>query len=174
MGQSSSSPGSEGAASGVSLSKDLEADIIRDFQDKGLKEEWDKYKASVLVNRSYRAKTLASNLQQLQAQREQIQAARAPRLNELDQQIEMLNAQFNQAAEQLEHDTKRLGDQYKLKENASAELDSIPLPCLGPRAHLMDCQKKYSNDTRPCDAYVKTLQKCVNYEILKGNKAENN
>ena len=110
---------------------------------------------------------MAAATQQLQAQRQQAEAFRAPRLQALDQKLESLSAKFDDTAVALEHDAKRLGDQYQIRENPSAELDSIPLPCLGPRAHWMDCQKKYPDDPRPCDAYATALQKCCTKEDIR-------
>jgi hypothetical protein len=85
----------------------------------------------------------------------------------IDNSIDDLNAKFADTAIALQHDANRMLEKFKIPENfiqdseGSINKDSKPLPCLGQRAHWIDCQKKYASDSRPCNAYFEALEKCV-------------
>lgn len=194
MGQSNSTESvtveTEAEGSGVGLSSDFEgnayrqivelalaylttcislisAQILRDFQNQAVQDEWNKYRASILMRRNERLQHLAETTQRLQQQRQ----ARAADFNKknalLDETIDKFQSQFHDIAVALEYDVKRASERYVFKPKEGIELDSKPLPCLGERAHWMDCQKKYVEDTWPCHPYVEALEKCVNRAIAE-------
>jgi predicted transcriptional regulator len=132
-----------------------------------LQKEWDGFRTSVLSRRQERIQALSQEHAALEHQR-QARTVRLKQLHErIDETIDDLNAKFADSAVALQYDANRLLDKFHTPENFTQETkdsinkDSKPLPCLGQRAHWMDCQKKYSSDSRPCNAYFEELEKCV-------------
>jgi K+-sensing histidine kinase KdpD len=147
-------------------------DIIRDFQNQTLQEEWDKFRTSILIRRNERSRSIIETQQALQQERETIATAAAQRHATLDEAIDSLNAKFADEAIALEYDTAALVQKFQTPESVAGShydimKDSKPLPCLGQRAHWIDCHKKYSTDPRPCNAYLTELEKCVMNTISK-------
>jgi hypothetical protein len=146
--------------------------IVRDFQNQTLQQEWDKFRTSVLIRRNERAKAL-NEAQVAQKQQREVQAALlAQRKASLDQAIDEMNAKFSDEAIALEYDASKLLQKFQAPAILTVVYDDIdkdsrPLPCLGQRAHWMDCQKKYAADSRPCNAYVEALEQCVKDTISK-------
>lgn len=129
---------------------------------------------SVLVHRNERATNFNQTQMALEQQRQARMAMASQRHVRLDQSIDALNAQFSDSAVALKYDASNLLQKFEAPENIShvyddIDKDSKPLPCLGPRAHWMDCQKKYAMDPRPCNAYVEALEKCVVSTVSKAN-----
>lgn len=145
---------------------------MRDFQNKAVQDEWNKFRASVLVQRNERSQRVAQTVQRLEQERQARAVERSQRSSSLNDTIDGLNAKFADAAVALEYDANRLAEIYanRFEDGRNGELDSMPLPCLGPRAHWIDCQKKYAVEPSPCDAYAETLRKCVNETIQRNNE----
>lgn len=148
--------------------------IVRDFQNQALQDEWDQYRKSVLIQRTERSNSIANAHQELQYQHQQQMMIAAQKHEQLDQIISELNANFIDEAIALQYDASNLLEKFEIKTNVltkdaydGIEKDSKPLPCLGQRAHWIDCQKKYAKDPRPCHAYVDELEKCVTSTISK-------
>jgi hypothetical protein len=148
------------------------ADIVRDFSNQVVQEEWTKFRATVLSRQHERSQQLSKAAQQQQHEREVFNVQRQQRIQNLDATIDDLNAKFSDGAVALEYDAKAL---YRKFETAGTLQDpsksrskvAAPVPCLGPRAHWMDCAIKYQVDTRPCDAYLATLERCVQETVVK-------
>jgi hypothetical protein len=97
-------------------------------------------------------------------------------LQKLDSAIESMNAKFADEVIAANYDADRAIQQYgstwlpsssnsnNIIDEAEAAIQTSP--CLGPRAHWMFCAQKYLQDTRPCDAYLAVLDKCVQNVIL--------
>lgn len=186
MGQGSSTEAKEDVQSGVRLAPELEgkirrfvvvcfrdrpahsvlckAAIIRDFQNQTIQEEWNKFRAGVLVRRNDRRMKLSDAAKQQMQEREVRAVQRQQRMASLDQAIDEMKAKFADDSIALKYDADNLTKRFE--KPAPKEKPKI-LPCLGPRAHWMDCIKKYAVDPRPCDAYLATLEKCVNETIVK-------
>jgi hypothetical protein len=153
------------------------ADIVRDFSNQVVQEEWTKFRASVLNRQNDRARELSRLEQQRRAEAEMAREQQHQRLRALDDTLDELNAAFADAAIALEHDARALDRQLETvggprKNPAAAGGKDVPapkasVPCLGPRAHWMDCVTKYRIDTRPCDAYLATLERCVQETVVK-------
>lgn len=144
---------------------------MRDFQNQAVQEEWDKFRTSVLVRRREREQAMSAAEIQLSRDREARNAERAQRMSGLDETIDGLSAKFADDAVALEYDAAALAKKYTGGEGRVAGSSGKVYPCLGPRAHWLDCTKKYLHDTRPCDAYLTALEKCVNEAIVKGSTA---
>ena len=86
----------------------------------------------------------------------------------LDERLDRLRSDFADNAVALEYDATQLLERYDREKKQTQLLDSQPLPCLGPRAHWMDCQKKQGNFSA-CDGYLQTLQACVKEEIVRSS-----
>jgi hypothetical protein len=148
--------------------------IVRDFQNQSLQNEWDKFRMSVLVRRNERSVALSQSQIALEQQRQARMAISSQRHARLDQSIDELNAKFSDESIALQYDASSLLQKFETPENVSRVYDDIdkdskPLPCLGQRAHWIDCQKKYAKDPRPCHAYVEALERCVVRTISKVN-----
>jgi hypothetical protein len=156
------------------------ADIVRDFSNQVVQEEWTKFRATVLNRQHERSQHLSQAAQQQQREREVLNLQRQQRVQALDARIDDLNATFSDAAVALEYDAKALYRKFEtagaLPEQTStsqsqkkqvAAAAAAAVPCLGPRAHWMDCAIKYRVDTRPCDAYLATLERCVQETVVK-------
>ena len=141
-------------------------DIVRDFQNKAVQDQWNVFRASVLGRRHDRHALLLQAAQQAEAQ----QASRAAQANErmkrLDDAIETMNAKFSDQVVAASYDADHYISQYASDAPASSK-DVAVSPCLGPRAHWMFCAQKYVNDTRPCDAYLAVLERCVQDAIIQ-------
>jgi hypothetical protein len=93
----------------------------------------------------------------------------------LDAQLDTLNATFADASVALEYDARVLynkfetadSQQQKQSERGQNSNKKASVPCLGPRAHWMDCVTKYRVDTRPCDSYLTTLERCVQETVVR-------
>jgi len=97
---------------------------------------------------------------------------RAQRMTAVDERLDELNAKFTDLSVALKYDANSLSEKYIIKSDSHATLDSRPLPCLGPRAHWIDCQKKFASDfSEPCGAYLEALENCVNETLAKDNAA---
>lgn len=133
-----------------------------------LQEEWNKFGTSLIIQRNERLQRLEERFAELQHQRHLASAARQSRLASLDTALDQMQATFADQAVALEYDANKLMKQYShwLNVEVEAERDSKPLPCLGPRAHWIDCQTKYAADSRPCNFYVTALEECVQRTIF--------
>lgn len=116
---------------------------------------------SILDRRSERDRRVAETSARLEAATKQMEAWKAQNA-ELDNKIEDLRAQFADAKVALDYDAKNVSDLLQQHRPWKKEM-----PCLGQRAHWIDCQKKYALDSRPCDAYVDALERCVNETVVK-------
>lgn len=162
--------------------------IIQDFQNEQLQQAWNKVQISMLERRGQRTQAELEAEAQLQANRQAAQVAQA-RSAQLTQAMERLKAQFTDEAVAFEYDVKNLmqkqqgalalGEEAQDANNhhhsssissssgGDENAENKALPCLGPRAHWIDCQKKYALDSRPCDSHLQALEKCVRQSILK-------
>jgi hypothetical protein len=162
--------------------------IVQDFQNEQLQQAWNKVQISMLERRGQRTQAEQHAEAQLQANQQAAQVAQA-RSAQLTQAMERFKAQFADEAVALEYDIKNLLQKQQpgvLALVNTTNSDSSPstnstvaatdgddggketaLPCLGPRAHWMDCQKKYALDSRPCDSHLQALEKCIRQSILK-------
>jgi hypothetical protein len=143
--------------------------IVQDFQNEQLQQAWNKVQISMLERRGQRTQAEQEAEAQLQANRQAAQVAQA-RSAQLTEAMERFKAKFTDEAVAFEYDVKNLLQKQQAllndNENNNAE-SSKPLPCLGPRAHWIDCQKKYALDSRPCDSHLQALEKCIRQSILK-------
>lgn len=164
MGQSSSreaSPVEDGVDSRIKLAPDLAQKIARDFQDQEIQNAWRTVQVSILDRRSERDRNVAEVSARLEAATKQMESWKAQNA-ELDNTIEDLRAKFSDGKIALDYDTRNVADLIQKSKPWKKEM-----PCLGQRAHWIDCQKKYALDSRPCDAYVDALERCVNETVLK-------
>ena len=162
MGQSSSreaAPVEDEAR--IKLSPDLAQKIARDFQNEELQSAWKTVQVSILDRRSERDRHVAEVSARLQAATQKMEAWKAQNA-ELDNKIEDLRAKFSDGKVALDYDARNMADLLKEHQPWKKEM-----PCLGQRAHWIDCQKKYALDSRPCDAYVDALERCVNETVVK-------
>ena len=139
--------------------------IALDFQTEKLNEAWRGVQVSVLQRRNQRAEAMNEAMARQSAAAEgELQVLQA-RHQHLDSQIDVLKKEFDDSLLALEYSTKLLSEDLdeKLRQHQKT------LPCLGPRAHWLDCQKKYALDSRPCDAYLETLEQCVTDTIVKNS-----
>jgi hypothetical protein len=143
-----------------------------------VQEEWTKFRATVLNRQHERSQHLSQAAQQQQQrEREVLNLQRQQRVQALDARIDDLNATFSDAAVALEYDAKALyrkfetagalPEQTSTSQSQKKQVAAAAVPCLGPRAHWMDCAIKYRVDTRPCDAYLATLERCVQETVVK-------
>ena len=116
---------------------------------------------SILERRAERDRHVEETSARLEAATKQLEAW-ASRNTELDNRIEDLRAQFSDGKVALEYDAKNVAEVLGKNQAWKKEM-----PCLGQRAHWIDCQKKYALDSRPCDAYVDALEKCVNEAVIR-------
>lgn len=137
--------------------------MLREFQNQVLQEEWDKFRFSVIAQRDQRHKHMTEAALVLEQRRQVAAARRQQRMHLLDTAIDEMNAKFADESVALEYDANALIQRFETKKVNG--VDKVR-PCLGPRAHWMDCAKKYSKDTRPCDAYMDILEKCVKDAIV--------
>ena len=137
--------------------------IAKDFQNEELQKAWRTVQGSIVDKMKGRDHLVAETSARLQSSTMQMEAWRE-RIAELDGTIEGLRAKFSDGKVALDYDTRNVAD--VLRENQPWMKE---MPCLGQRAHWIDCQKKYALDSRPCDAYVEALEHCVNEAVV--NKA---
>lgn len=156
------------------------AAIVRDFQSQVLQEEWNKFGSGIVERRSDRVQKMQAAAEQHHAQNQQRAQHSQQRMARTEASIEQSNAKFADLDVSVQHDARRLLQKHGIElagedgtDGATidrSELVSKPLPCLGQRAHWMDCQKKYySTDIRPCNDYVKALEECVSATIQQQN-----
>lgn len=128
---------------------------------------------SFLDQRSERIKKFNDTTFLLNEQHKAQAAVSAQRHAELDQSIDDLNAEFADKSLAMRYDAEVLVHRFNAsdtpldKNHDDITKDRKPLPCLGQRAHWMDCMKKYSVDPRPCNTYLDELEKCVSSTITK-------
>jgi hypothetical protein len=146
-----------------------------------LQTEYDSFRQKVLTRRNERIHQAAAALEASYAQRQAAVAARAPRIAAVEETLEGMEARFTDAAIALEYDAQRLLEKFgapssssnRDPDNNNPKSRPKQLPCLGERAHWMDCSKKYVQDTRPCDAYVRALERCGNEAIIQKTTTTN-
>ena len=135
--------------------------IAKDFQNEEIQKAWKTVQVSVLERRAERDRHVEETAANLQGSAKQMEAW-AARNAELDNTIEELRAKFSDGKVALDYDAKNVAEM--LRENQPSQKE---MPCLGQRAHWIDCQKKYALDSRPCDAYVDALERCVKEAVVK-------
>jgi len=136
------------------VSNALAAEIVEDFNNQQLNQEWNKFRTEVLHARNARIQEKAVALQQKQQDLGQAQQ----NAEAANHQFETLSAKFSDLQTALEYDMNRITEEYHL---SSAPSTTATTKCLGERAHWVDCAQKYATDSRPCDAYFLALEKCV-------------
>ena len=151
------------------------ADIVRDFQSKILQEEWNKFGTSVIIRRNERLQELEQATAQYQQQRHLASISRQQRMEALDTSIDEKQANITDLLVANEYDADKLMQKYGHWIDAEIDdpnRDSKPLPCLGERAHWIDCQNKYAVDSRPCNFYVSALEQCVQRALFGPSSSE--
>lgn len=141
---------------------------MRDFSNQTLQEEWNKFRTDVLNRRNERVQRRAASLQQQQATTDREIQEMKQKLESLQSTVDKANADFADGSIALEYDADRV---LQALDPNSGKMQPLS-QCLGERAHWIDCSKKYSVDTRPCDAYLKALEVCVQNTILSKTAAE--
>jgi exonuclease VII large subunit len=119
------------------------------------------------------ASRMTSWQQQLEQHEREIEhVRRSHRLASLDLALDEMAARFSDAAVALEYDVNVVSSHNldQTKDHTKRGTNNTE-PCLGPRAHWMDCVKKYAVDTRPCNAYMTALEMCVQEAIVKRNQS---
>ena len=135
--------------------------IAKDFQNEEIQKAWKSVQVSVLERREARDRHVEETSAKLQESAKRMEAW-AARNAELDNTIEDLRAKFSDGRVALDYDAKNVAE--IIRQNQAGEKE---MPCLGQRAHWIDCQKKYALDSRPCDAYVDALERCVKEAVVK-------
>ena len=128
-----------------------------------------------MQRRAERVRGLAEAAAERERSRTAARQARQQRLGRLDESAEALRARFADLSVASDYDADRLLGRYGFlagREYADPGKESRPLPCLGPRAHWIDCQKKYAPDSRPCNHYVRALEDCVRKTVGKAPVAD--
>jgi hypothetical protein len=143
---------------------------VRDFQSQLLQEEWNKFGTSILIRRNERLQRLQAAATENQQKRHVEAAARQQRMATIDAAMDEMQAKIADQTVAIDYDASQL--LYKFRGwtdnvNVDADKESKPLPCLGQRAHWIDCQRKYAADSRPCNFYVAALEECVQRTIGK-------
>lgn len=133
------------------------------------------------MRRQERENAVQASLREVEQQRSIRVAERSQRISNLDQTIDQLKAKFADTSIALQYDANALTNKYvggtthTNPNNDDTTTTTAPTkrvsPCLGPRAHWLDCTKKYLVDTRPCDAYLTALENCVNEAIVTSNNS---
>lgn len=136
------------------------ATILRDFQNQTVQEEWNRFRAVILNRRNERQQQQLTATQQQHHERHMQALKRQERLSSLDVVLEDLRAKFADASIALEHDISHVVTQQTPTHNPNHH----KMACVGERAHWMDCASKYGYASN-CDAYIRTLEKCVNETI---------
>jgi hypothetical protein len=137
--------------------------MVREFQNQALQNEWNSFRTSVLTHRNEREQKLAHQNGALLQERQMRMTSIANRNAALDDRLDSLNAKFSDISVALEYDTARVQEKFgELKAESPEEVQH----CLGERVHWMFCQQKYALDSRPCNAYLGALEKCVNKTIV--------
>jgi hypothetical protein len=129
--------------------------IATDLANEELQNAWRYVQVSILDSRVERQRVVDETAGRLQASAGRLQVW-LERNEALDNKLEGLQAQFSDAAVALQYDATKAQEQL-----ASSRAWKHSMPCLGQRAHWIDCQKKYALDSRPCDPYLHELGKCV-------------
>lgn len=135
--------------------------IAKDFQNEEIQKAWKSVQVSVLERREARDRHVAETSAQLQESAKKMEAW-AARNADLDNTIEDLRAKFSDGRVALDYDANALAETIRQTQPGRKEM-----PCLGQRAHWIDCQTKYALDSRPCDAYVDALERCVKEAVVK-------
>eukprot|EP00522_Entomoneis_paludosa_P010489 CAMPEP_0172447746 /NCGR_PEP_ID=MMETSP1065-20121228/6980_1 /TAXON_ID=265537 /ORGANISM="Amphiprora paludosa, Strain CCMP125" /LENGTH=165 /DNA_ID=CAMNT_0013199113 /DNA_START=35 /DNA_END=532 /DNA_ORIENTATION=+ len=162
MGQASSTEAATIDEPAVKISPALGEKIALDYQNEELNKAWQGVQVSILNRRNQREQAMSAALTQQKMANEEQRQIMAARHRRLDERIEALNGDFANRMAEIEHGTSMLKEDLDEIQNKKQTL-----PCLGPRAHWLDCHKKYALDSRPCDAYLATLEKCVTEAIVK-------
>lgn len=115
--------------------------IANDFQNEELQSAWKNVQISILERRAARNRQLEETSAKLQGKAKQTEAWVAEN-EKLDVSIEELRNKFSDAKVALDYDAKNLEDYVKAHQPWKKEM-----PCLGQRAHWIDCQKKYALDS---------------------------
>jgi hypothetical protein len=116
------------------------------------------------MRRNERLQQLQNATAEYQQQRHLSSISRQQRMESLDTAIDEMQAKIADQLVASEYDADKLIQKFGHWINAEVDdpdRDSKPLPCLGQRAHWIDCQKKYAIDSRPCNFYVTALEECV-------------
>jgi hypothetical protein len=148
-------------------------DIVRDFKNKVVQEKWNDFRSDVLARRHQRHTHLLQAAQHATADHASKAALSSQRLEQLDAAIDTMTAQFSDQVVAMEYDANQVALQYGGSSASGDDSATEHTPkedaCLGPRAHWMVCAQKYYHDTRPCDAYLSVLEKCVQETIVRAS-----
>ena len=148
-------------------------DIIRDFQNHLVQAEWNAFRAGLLDRRNERMSNARTALAQKQAQWNDEKQRRDFKMAQLDAILDEAAAKVTDTTVALSHDMKVLERKVQEAERPPSSSSSSVgggtgrvVPCLGPRAHWVDCAHKYEFDPRPCDAYLAALERCVQDAVV--------
>jgi hypothetical protein len=133
-----------------------------------IQDEWNKFGTRIVQRRNERLQRLQAVVSERESQRHAILAAQQERQSRVDAELDRLMATMADQTVALDYDATQLLAKYgswTTKEISDPDKESKPLPCLGPRAHWIDCQTKYKADSRPCNFYVTALEECVTQTI---------
>jgi hypothetical protein len=138
--------------------------MLRDFQSESLQEQWNKFGATVMDRRAQREHALYKAKESSDRKIQSVLASQQQRTLGVEAATVSMEAQFKHELQVTDQRAAQLLEQYGIwttKALDDPHKASKPLPCLGPRAHWLDCQMKYHPDSRPCNGYVDALEECV-------------
>jgi len=122
----------------------------------------------VIQRRNERLQMMQAAAQENHQKRQAAAAQRQMRMAQVEASLDRMQAKFTDDSVALEYDADRLNKKFGFQQvHDDIDKESVPLPCLGPRAHWIDCQKKFAPDNRPCNFYVQALEECVRQTIGK-------
>eukprot|EP00560_Eucampia_antarctica_P006154 CAMPEP_0197824468 /NCGR_PEP_ID=MMETSP1437-20131217/1698_1 /TAXON_ID=49252 ORGANISM="Eucampia antarctica, Strain CCMP1452" /NCGR_SAMPLE_ID=MMETSP1437 /ASSEMBLY_ACC=CAM_ASM_001096 /LENGTH=170 /DNA_ID=CAMNT_0043424093 /DNA_START=68 /DNA_END=580 /DNA_ORIENTATION=+ len=148
-------PQTEASGSGIVLSEELQTEIVQDFQNKVLKEEWEKRQKSILVASNQRIAMDEKRREDLENKLEAWRKGDDNIQKNLDEQIDGLKARFADAEVEIIFDVSKME-----KKIGSAPEFGDGSACLDLRAILTDCYNK-EKDIRLCDIHVQAVEACT-------------
>lgn len=143
--------------------------ITRDFIRADMKEQMNKQmNVSFKKAKDHHDKRVRQKAKDLDKAQEKLLDLRSiERRTQEHNEMEDLSANLADGLIALDHDVNKVAHRFGITADTPAHGPPPLNVCLGERAHWIDCAKKYVVDTRPCDAYMDALDRCVNQTILK-------
>lgn len=138
---------------------------MTDFQNKHLREEWEKRQRAILAASSKRLAEDEAARQQLDAELALFRAKNAEVQGKLDQQIDASASRFADLQVELKFDCERLDRSLAAAGGNGSAQTGEGNQCLDARANLAACLRQ-AEDVRKCDGFVEVMEACIKKQVL--------
>lgn len=150
---------------GIVLGNNLQASLVKDFQNQILEEEWNNRKRNLMQQTDDRVLREQEFAETFQEKREKFLSSKNQVQADLDSRLESLKANFSDEYFDSNYDIDAALKKYAGGSSSSSKQDENK-PCLDARLNLTQCYNDGDKEKDSCKPLMDQLEKCVNNFLI--------